>query len=177
MRVWHLIVITYISFVAQSSLASAFEIGGVQPNFVVMGFLLLVPRVSGRAALLMAAVWGLLSDSLANSHAGIDVVCFALAAFVLWHLQRGALGQTTVGRILLLAPSAFVVLCVSRIAREVLSGAMSPLALMLKETAKIAGFTAACGALTLLLIAFRFRQSETTSLLPDVRNRWKMLTQ
>ena len=177
MRAWQLIIITYITFVMQTSLVHVIEIGGVRPNLVVMGLLLLIPNLSGRLVLLTAAVWGLFSDALAPACPGIDLVCFAMAAFVLWHFQRQGISQTLVGRIVVLFPAAFVLLCSCRLLREIASGTISPADLLIKESAMTAGFTAALGSLVLIAAAFRPSRPGSSIINFTIRNSWKMLTQ
>ena len=177
MRVWQLIVITYVTFVAQTSLVQVVEVGGVRPNLVVMGLLLLIPALSGRKAMLAAACWGLLSDAIAPTCPGIDLVCFTTAAFVLWHFQRRGISQTTIGRALLLYPSALLLICSCRGLREIASGTMTPMAVLVEEATMCAGMTAAFGSLILLFSVFRARRSGSSAMIPSIYNSWKMLTQ
>ena len=74
---------TYLVFVLDSSLAPVMKIGDYRPYFALAALVLLPTRLGGAAAVLVAAIWGLLADCLADARLGPDLVCFALCAFAL----------------------------------------------------------------------------------------------
>jgi rod shape-determining protein MreD len=84
---------TYLVFVLHSGFAREMAIGGCAPHLILAGLVLMILRTTGREAVALAAVWGLLSDCLVDGRLGADVLSFVLAAFALrqssmrWNLR------------------------------------------------------------------------------------------
>ena len=179
MSVWlRYLIITYAIFVLQATLAGALEIHGVRPDFVVLGLLMIVPELSGRRVLAVASCWGLLSDGLAPSGVGVNVVCFSIASFGYWHLQQRVAARSTVGRSLLIFPAAMTLLATSCFLRETLAGQVPAIASLLSRAALSAAYTAGLSLVIAMLVsAVRWRLSSSEPAAPAVRNRWRMLTE
>lgn len=177
MKIWQLVIVTYVIFVAQTSVVSLLEIGESRPQLIVMGLLVLIPTLTARWVIPFAAAWGLISDALAPSGLGIDLVGFSTLAFALWHLQRGGIYQTAIGRCVLLFPSALVLVCGSNLLRELTADSNTTISAVVHESFKTATYTTALGSAFILLAAVRSARTGSSLLIPDVRNRWKMLTQ
>src|SRR5260370_22628206 len=82
MKWFWIIAWTYLIFVLQSSVARELVIGGCTPHLVLAGLILMAVRASTRNGLLLAALWGLLSDCLSDARLGADIIGFVLAALV-----------------------------------------------------------------------------------------------
>ena len=86
MKVLGLGCICYAAFVLQCTLAPEITIGRSAPQFLMLALATTAFFGRGGWAVLCAALLGLLSDALAPSGLGTDVVCFTLAAFVVQHV-------------------------------------------------------------------------------------------
>ena len=76
---------TYLIFALHSTVAPSLAFAGYVPNLVLAGLVIMTCRISGKAGLMAAALWGLLADCLADGPLGAGIACFSLST---WMLQR-----------------------------------------------------------------------------------------
>lgn len=172
-----IIPITYFAFVLQTSCGGLVEIQGVRLHFAILALLLLIPTLTGRAALMTAVCWGLISDGLAHSGQGVDVVCFSLCAFGYWHLQRRFSSHPALIRALLIFPASFLLLLASWFLRDCLTASMPSLTPLVMQAVLTAAYTAGVGLGFTLLSALIRRPFSAEQLAMPVKNRWRMLTE
>ena len=82
-RILAMLSIIYSAFALQTTLSPVLEIGGCQPLWSWLVLLWMAQHHAGTTGLLWAAGWGLVSDSLAATGFGIDLLC-AVWLTVLW---------------------------------------------------------------------------------------------
>lgn len=73
----------YLAFVWQATLRSDMAWHGYAPNFLTILFVVALWILDDVPGLLIAAVLGLLSDSLTSHHLGCDTLCFVVIAALL----------------------------------------------------------------------------------------------
>jgi rod shape-determining protein MreD len=169
---------TYLIFVLQSSAAHGLSIGGCAPHLVLAGLILMAVRVSGRSGLLLAAVWGLLSDCLSDARLGADVISFVLATLVAqWGGVR--LGLKSAWR--LGGLSVVLVWCASvlsnglRIHTDGGIASLSAICIIALGSALYTGGIVGIAS----LVAHFIGRTATSELVaaPSVSNKWRMLTE
>jgi rod shape-determining protein MreD len=176
---WFLIVAwTYLVFVLHSSVAKGLAIGGCAPHLVLAGLILMAVRVSGRHGLLLAALWGLLSDCLSDARLGADIIGFVLTALVVqWCGMR--LGRSSPWR--LGGLSAVLIWCASVLSAGLRMHADGRVASLWACCVTALGSALYTGALVgIASLAERSTGRSTTSesaAAPSVSNKWRMLTE
>ena len=174
-----LALLTYATFVLQSTLAPDLAVGGAVPQFVPLALLLTALHLRGRDGLVLAAGWGLLSDSLGPDCLGPDVICFSVAVYLLQQIRRHALLHSPIGKGCMLALLIFAMTSGSVLIHDWRMHQPLDYATTMRQSAFAAGYSGAIGLV--LLLAWQ----SLTGLLPqlrpapaaDVANRWKMLTE
>jgi rod shape-determining protein MreD len=169
---------TYLVFVLQSSVAQGLSIGGFAPHLVLAGLILMAVRVSGRNGLLLAALWGLLSDCLSDSRLGADVIGFVVAVLIVqWGGIR--LGLNSPWR--LSGLSAVLIWCASVLSAGLRIHADGRAANLWACCVTALGSAFYTGALVgITSLAARFIGRSTTresAAAPAVSNKWRMLTE
>lgn len=171
--------LTYATFVLQSTLAPDLAVSGIVPQFVPLVLLLTALQLRGRAGLLLAAGWGLLSDCLGPDTFGPDVVCFSLAVYLLQQIRRHALLHSPVGKGCMLALLISFTSSGSAMLHDWRAHQAIDYVATFRQSAYTAGYSGTIG-LALLLVS-----QALSSLIPqlrqapaaDVANRWNMLTE
>ncbi len=169
---------TYLMFVLQSSIAQGLSIGGCAPHLALAGLILMAVRVSGRSGLLLAALWGLLSDCLSDARLGADVIGFVLVTLVAqWGSIR--LGLNSPWR--LGGLSVVLVWCVSVLStglRMHADGRVASLSACCLTALGSALYTGAVVGIASHAACFigRSKTSDSTAA-PSVSNKWRMLTE
>ena len=169
---------TYLIFVLQSSVAQGLSIGGCAPHLAPAGLILMAVRVSGRQGLLLAALWGLLSDCLSDARLGADIIGFVLTALVVqWCGMR--VGQSSPWR--LGGLSAVLIWCVSVLSAGLRMHADGRVASLWASSVTALGSALYTGAVVgIASLAARSAGRSTTSesaAVPSVSNKWRMLTE
>lgn len=168
---------TYLLFVLDSSLAPLRQIGSCKPHFALAVLVLMATRLRGARGVVLASIWGLFSDSLAEGRLGPELACFAIGAYAAqqcaarWGLRSppGLAAATFV--------TAWVTLALSEGLR-ILDAGRTP------ESVSIAAWAAgsACytallaGAVGLALSLVTGRPDRIEGVAPSISNRWRMLT-
>ena len=168
---------TYLVFVLDSSLTPLLSIAGCKPHFALASLVAIATRLRGARGVLLAGVWGLLSDSLAEGHLGPGLACFALAA----HAVQQCAARWGLRSPLALAAATFVtawaMLAVSEGLRLLDAGHTPEFLSLATWAAGSACYTAfLAGALGLALRLVTGRQRDSEGSAPSVSNRWRMLT-
>jgi rod shape-determining protein MreD len=153
-------------------------IGGCAPHLALAGLVLMAMRIPGRRALLLAAVWGLLSDCLSDSRLGADVIGFVLAVlFLKWGSIR--LGLYSPWRLAgFSTPIAWCCTTFSLWLRMHADGRVAGLwdcCITALGSALYAG--AAVGLASLAARIISRQEARDTAAAPAVSNKWRMLTE
>jgi rod shape-determining protein MreD len=169
---------TYLIFVVQSSVAHELAIGGCAPHLALAGLILLAVRVSGRRGLLLAALWGLLSDCLSDARLGADVIGFVVAALL---VQWGGIRLGLKSPLRLGGLSAALVWCSSMLSvslRTYADGHFAGFWAYGQTALGPALYTGAVVGLVSLAARFIGRQKiRDSAAAPAVSNQWRMLTE
>jgi rod shape-determining protein MreD len=176
---WLLIIAwTYLTFVLQSSVARDMAIGGCAPHLIFAGLVLMAVRVSGRNGLLLAALWGLLSDCLSDARLGADIIGFVIAA---WVMQWGGIRLELGSPWRLGGLSTVVIWCASVLSVWLRMHADGRVASLWAFGVTSLGSALYTGAIVgIASRAARFVGRNTTrdsAVTPSVSNKWRMLTE
>ena len=169
---------TYFIFVLQSSVARELAIGECAPHLVLAGLILMAVRVPGRNGLLLAALWGLLSDCLSDARLGADIIGFVLATLVAqWGgIRLGLSSPWRLGGL-----SVVLVWCASVLSAGLRMHADSRVASLAACCITALGSALYTGAVVgVASLAARFIGHGMTSdsaAAPSVSNKWRMLTE
>ena len=169
---------TYLMFVLQSSMAHGLSIGGCAPHLVLAGLILMAVRLSGRNGLLLAALWGLLSDCLSDARLGADVIGFVLVTLVAqWgDVRLGLRSPWRLGGLsVVLVWSASVL---SNGLRMHADGRLASFRSFCITALGSALYTGAIVGIASLVARFIDRKATSDSAAaPAVSNKWRMLTE
>jgi len=170
---------TYLVFTVQTAFASSLAIGGCAPHLVLAGVVLMTRRVPERTGLVVAGVWGLLSDCLTDGRLGPDVVAFVLAAALMsrlsdrWNLKSPGISAAAGVAIV------WVALVISAALRMVPDGRIHALATLAGHAARSAIWTGALVAIATLAarLVLRSPAESDPAATPPMSNKWRMLTE
>jgi rod shape-determining protein MreD len=166
---------TYLILVLHTGVARDLAIAGCAPHLLLAGLILLVVRTSVREGMILAAVWGLLSDCLAGDPLGPDVIAFTFVAYMIRRASR-ANHLAAWGMGLEWALCAWGALLVSMSLRMLGDGHVPAVAALPARTAGPAIYTA--GLVAILSVAVRLVRGAPSSDEggPAVFNQWRRLT-
>jgi len=169
---------TYLVFVLHAGFARELQIGKCTPHLALAGLIPLAVRASGRRGIVVAAVWGLLSDCLSDGRLGTDVIVFVLAACCTrragarWNLiapwRTGVFSAVT-------AWGALVACASLRLLSAGGSPPFTALGLQAAGSAVYTGLLAALVALTARIV-WRSTDGDESAPAPQVSNKWRMLS-
>jgi rod shape-determining protein MreD len=170
---------TYLVFALQTSLADSLTVAGCVPNLPLAGLLLMAGHGTGWRGLVMAAVWGLIADCLADGRLGPDLICCTICLLVFEHGHA----QWNLG-----SPWRLVAISIPLVLFE--SAATGAMRALLDGHAidwqRLCLFAAGSSVWTVVVVAGlafvgalvgRRAGTEGIEAAPAISNRWRMLTE
>ena len=170
---------TYAVFVLHTALGAELAVWNVGPPLTVTSLLVTVGMLDDDRAIILAAIWGLLADTLSVGPLGIELIAFPIAAMLLRYGRRSfSMTSSTIGALLV----------------GLLVGAETGAAAAVRELCStqathwpLVGMHAAVSCVYALPLAFvmlwccqRLRRVSAWRRAPasaaDVSNSWRMLT-
>ena len=171
-------ILTYVLFALQSTAAAELAIGGFTPQFVWGALFVWGSRFPRAKGVILAALWGLLSDALAGGRLGPNLIGFVAAVLVLQHLRSMRFLLTPVAIALISLPSVFLTQMIAGCFQYWIEGVkFAPVALTVHSAGEALYTACIIGIAASLRDLFSGNQNiSLTPAAPQITQSWRMLT-